>query len=89
VASVYLPRSLVALFPEPPPRHLELESDTLGDLVTELDARWPGIADRLLEPGPHIREHVNVFIDGERERDLAAPLTSASVVHVIPAVAGG
>ena len=57
--------------------------------MSKLDADWPGMADRLLEPGPHIREHINVFIDGERERDLAAPLSAASVVHVIPAVAGG
>jgi sulfur-carrier protein len=89
VATVYLPRSLVTLFREPPPRHLELGSGTLGQLVADLDASWPGIADRLLEPGPQIREHINVFIDGERERDLAAPLSSTSVVHVIPAVAGG
>jgi len=89
VATVYLPRSLVALFIEQPPRHVELQSETLGELVSDLDARWPGMADRLLEPGPQLRVHINVFIDGERERDLGAPLSSGSVVHVIPAVAGG
>jgi molybdopterin converting factor small subunit len=89
MASVYLPRSLVALFLQPPPRHLTVEAETLGALVSSLDASWPGIADRLLEPGPQLREHINVFIDGERERDLAAPLSDSSVVHVIPAVAGG
>ncbi len=89
MATVYLPRSLVALFLKPPPRHLTVEAATLGQLVRELDAGWPGMADRLLEPGPQIREHINVFIDGERERDLGAALSNASVVHVIPAVAGG
>ncbi len=89
MANVYLPRSLVALFQDPPPRHVIVESESLGQLVEKLDAQWPGIADRLLAPGPQIREHINVFIDGERERDLAAPLSDASVVHVIPAVAGG
>lgn len=89
MATVYLPRSLVALFLEPPPRHIQMASATLGQLVADLDAQWPGISDRLLEPGPQIREHINVFIDGERERDLGAPLSSGSVVHVIPAVAGG
>ncbi|HEY7025550.1 MAG TPA: MoaD/ThiS family protein [Candidatus Limnocylindrales bacterium] len=90
MATVYLPRSLVTLFPEPPPRHMSVDSATLGQLVSDLDARWPGIADRLLEPpGPQIREHINVFINGERERDLSTPLQAGSVVHVIPAVAGG
>jgi molybdopterin converting factor small subunit len=89
VATVHLPRSLVTLFPDPPPRHVEMESPTLGKLVDDLDARWPGMRDRLCEAGPRIREHINVFVDGERERDLAAPLSAGSVVHVIPAVAGG
>ena len=89
MAKVYLPRSLVALFIEQPPRHLEVDSATLGALVDDLDSRWPGMADRLLEPGPQLRVHINVFIDGERERDLAAPLSDASIVYVIPAVAGG
>jgi sulfur-carrier protein len=89
VATVYLPRSLVALFLEPPPRHLTVDSGTLGQLISDLDGRWPGVADRLLEAGPQIREHINVFIDGERERDLGAALSVESVVHVIPAVAGG
>ncbi len=89
MATVYLPRSLVTLLREPPPRHLTIEAATIGQLVANLDAQWPGIADRLLEAGPNIREHINVFIDGERERDLAAPLSAASVVHIIPAVAGG
>ena len=89
MATVYLPRSLVALFVEPPPRHLTVAADTLAALIAELDAGWPGMADRLLEPGPQLREFINVFVDGERERNLGAPLTEASVVHVIPAVAGG
>jgi molybdopterin converting factor small subunit len=89
VATVHLPRSLVTLFGDAPPRHLDIAAPTLGDLVVALDGRWPGMADRLLEAGPRIREHVNVFVDGERRRDLATPLDAASEVHVIPAVAGG
>jgi len=90
VATIHLPRSLVALFLDAPPRHLDLDADSLAALVAQLEERWPGMSDRLLEPpGPQIREHINVFVDGERQRDLATPLSNASVVHVIPAVAGG
>ena len=88
-ATVHLPRSLVTLFPDPPPRLYQASAETLGALVDELDARWPGMRDRLIEPGPRIREHVNVFINGDRERDLRAPLPHGADVHVIPAVAGG
>ena len=89
MATVHLPRSLVTLFTDPPPRHLQLPSTTLAGLVDDLDSRWPGMRDRLIEAGPRLREHINVFVDGERRRELTTPLADASVVHVIPAVAGG
>ena len=89
MATVHLPRSLVTLFTDPPPRHLQLPSTSLADLVDDLDQRWPGMRDRLVEAGPRLREHINVFVDGERQRELATPLGDGSVVHVIPAVAGG
>ena len=85
---VYLPRSLVTLFADAPPRHLELDAATLGQLVSDLDARWPGMRDRLLEPGPRFREHINVFVDGE-PAELATPVPAGATIHVIPAVAGG
>ena len=89
MATVHLPRSLVTLFRDPPPRRVEVDSATLGELVDELDGRWPGMRERLCDAGPELREHINVFVDGERQRDLATAIGAASVVHVIPAVAGG
>jgi len=89
VATVHLPRSLVVLFPEPPPRHIDIAVSSLDELISALDTSWPGMRDRLLESGPRFREHINVFVDGERERDLRASLADGAVVHIIPAVAGG
>ena len=87
MAELHLPRSLIALFPAAP-RHLELDVDSVDALVRALDQRWPGMWDRLCEPGPRLREHINVFVDGERVA-LSQPLSAASTVHIIPAVAGG
>jgi molybdopterin synthase sulfur carrier subunit len=89
MVAVNLPRSLVALFADPPPRHLQLEAVSLAELIDRLDQRWPGMRDRICEPGPQLREHINVFVDGHRQRDLGASLADRSVVHIIPAVAGG
>jgi molybdopterin converting factor small subunit len=66
-----------------------VDAATLSDLVDSLDRSWPGMRDRLCEPGPRLREHINVFVNGERQRDLAVSLEQSSVVHIIPAVAGG
>ena len=87
MATVHLPRSLVAMFPAAP-RHLEVSADDMAALVTELDVRYPGMWDRLCEPGPQFREHINAFVDGHRVT-IEASLTPASVVHIIPAVSGG
>ncbi len=89
MATVHLPRSLVTLFSDPPPRRLDMSAATLTELVARLDEGWPGMRDRLCEAGPQIREHINVFVDGERVRDLDAPIPDTAVVHIIPAVAGG
>ena len=87
MARVRLPRSLVALFPDAP-RELEIPAADLVTLIRALDARYPGMWDRLCEPGPRLRQHINVFVDGHRVT-LDAALAQGSVVHIIPAVSGG
>lgn len=87
MAHVILPRSLAAILPGLP-RRAEIDGATVAEVVAALDASWPGVADRLLEPGPAIREHINVFVDGERAV-LATPVPSGATLHIIPAVAGG
>jgi sulfur-carrier protein len=87
MADVYLPRSLLTLFPAAE-RRPKIEAGTVDELILRLDERWPGMRDRLCDAGPVIREHINVFVDGERAT-LQTPLGERSVVHVIPAVSGG
>ena len=87
MATVVLPRSLIALFPLAP-RRVSLTGGTVRDLVDALDAGWPGMRDRLCDPGPVLREFINVYVDGE-PADLSSVVADGSVVHVLPAVAGG
>lgn len=86
--TVVLPRSLAALFADVP-RQVDLDGPaTMAELIDALDARWPGMRDRVCEPGPRLRAYINVFVDGE-PADLAAPLEPRATVHILPAVAGG
>ena len=87
MATVVLPRSLIALFPLAP-RRVSLTGGTVRDLIDALDAGWPGMRDRLCDPGPVLREFINVYVDGE-PADLSSVVTDGAVVHVLPAVAGG
>lgn len=87
MADVHLPRSLVVLFPGTP-RRVEARGATLAELIADLDAQVPGIRNRLLDAGPSIRTHLNIFVAGQRAT-LATPVPADAVVHVIPAVSGG
>lgn len=87
MATVVLPRSLVALFPGAE-RRLAVSGGTVLEVLDALEERIPGVRDRLVDAGPTIRQHLNLFVDGERA-GLATPVAPSSVVHVIPAVSGG
>ena len=87
MVEVYLPRSLLTLFPTAD-RRPKVDASTVAELIDRLDERWPGMRNRLCDAGPTIREHVNVFVDGERA-ELDTPLAAGSTVHIIPAVSGG
>jgi sulfur-carrier protein len=82
-----LPRSLLALFPGVERRH-ELDGGTVDQVLSALDEAAPGMRDRLVEEGPRLRRHINVFVDGH-PADLTTPVGPPATVHVIPAVSGG
>ena len=85
--TVLLPRSLVSLFPGAP-RRCEVEAGSVAEAIDRLDDAAPGMRNRLLDAGPSIRRHINVYVDGA-PASLATPLGPDSVVHIIPAVSGG
>ena len=87
MATVLLPRSLLALFPGVERRN-ELTGADVDSLISALDAAAPGMRDRLVEEGPRLRPHINVFVDG-KPADLGTAVGADATVHVIPAVSGG
>jgi molybdopterin converting factor small subunit len=84
---VTLPAALVSLFPGSP-RRLELPAATVGDVIDTLDARWPGMRDRLCDSTPALRRHINVFVDGERAA-LDTRLPPGADVMIMTAISGG
>ena len=87
MADVHLPATLPPLFPELP-RRLEVEGGTVAEVIAQLDRQWPGLGDRLCEPGPALRRHINVYVDRERA-ELSTALVAGSRVDVIAAISGG
>ncbi|GAB4071911.1 MoaD/ThiS family protein [Ancylobacter sonchi] len=84
---VRLPAHLIVLFPGAE-RLVSLHAGCVADMMDELDARWPGMRERLCDETPAIRRHINVFVDGRRAR-LSTPLAPGADVFVITAISGG
>jgi sulfur carrier protein ThiS len=87
MAQVQLPPTLTPLF-DGLPRRVEVDAATVADVLAELDHRWPGLHDRLCEPGPALRQHIHVYVDQERAQ-LDTKLEARSRVHVVAAISGG
>ena len=84
---VTLPPALVRLFPGAV-RRLELPTSTVGEMIDALDARWPGMRDRLCDSRPAIRRHINIFVEGRRAT-LETRLSPDAEVTVLTAISGG
>ena len=87
MADIRLPPTLPSLYADLP-RRLEVDAATVNDVIDRLDERWPGLRDRLCEPGAALRTHINVYVDRERA-GLDTALEPGSRVDVIAAISGG
>ena len=87
MADLRLPSTLLPLFPGLT-RRIEIEAATIDEAIERLEEQWPGLRDRLCEPGPLLRRHIRVYVDGE-PAELDAPLPERARVDVVAAISGG
>lgn len=65
---------------------------SVSEALDALEARFPGIGERLLDDSGQVRRFVNVFVNGKNIRDgegLETPLSAGDELGIIPAMAGG
>ena len=71
---------------------IEVEASTIGEAINELQTRYPGIKERLLDETGAVRRFVNVYVNEEDIRFLQnqdTKLKSGDEISIIPAIAGG
>ncbi len=71
---------------------VEVNSATIGEAITELQSRYPGIKERLVDEKGEVRRFVNVYVNEEDIRFLQnqnTPLKEGDEISIIPAIAGG
>ena len=71
---------------------IEVESNTIGGAIDELEGKFPGIKERLVDEEGEIRRFVNVYVNEEDIRfheNQDTPLKEGDDISIIPAIAGG
>lgn len=71
---------------------VEVQPGTIGSAIKELQSRYPGIEERLVDENGTVRRFVNVYVNEEDIRFLKnqdTPLKEGDEVSIIPAIAGG
>jgi molybdopterin synthase sulfur carrier subunit len=71
---------------------VEVNANNVGAAILELQSRYPGIKERLVDETGAIRRFVNVYVNEEDIRFLQnqeTPLKNTDEISIIPAIAGG
>lgn len=71
---------------------MDVNANTVGAAITELQGRYPGIKERLVDETGAIRRFVNVYVNEEDIRFLQnqeTPIKPGDEISIIPAIAGG
>ena len=87
MTEVHLPKTLLPLFAGLEPVE-QADGATVAEALEALDGRWPGLMDRLCEPGPRLRRHIRVFV-GQAPAELATPVQDGDRIDVLTAITGG
>ena len=70
-------------------KQVEAEGGTLGELLSDLDRRYPGIRFRVIDEQDGLRPHMKLFVNRIDERRLERALGPLDEVHIFQALSGG
>lgn len=74
--------------------HDEVQADgeTIRDAIDDLERKYPGLKDRLLDEKGALRRYINIFHNDEDVRfgkALGTALKDGDRLAIVPAIAGG
>jgi molybdopterin converting factor small subunit len=68
------------------------DAASVNDALALLWRECPGVRDRVITERGEVRQHINIFVDGESIRDIDGLLTrvrDGAEIVILPAVSGG
>ncbi len=71
---------------------VEADGSSIGAVLADLDAKHPGLRERICEADGSIRRFVNLYINGDDIRfleNLDSAVKDGDEISIVPAIAGG
>ena len=62
---------------------------TLGEVMDDLDRRFPGIRFRVMDEQDRVRRHMRCFVNETDARDAAMPVKDGDEIYIVGALSGG
>ena len=62
---------------------------TVGEILADLDRRYPGIRFRMVNEQGAIREHIRLHVGSDTPAALETPVAKGGEVHILAALSGG
>ena len=71
---------------------VQVQGSTVSQALADLEAKYPGFADRLYDGSGNLRQFINIYLNDSDIRfgqGLDTPLGENDDLSIVPAVAGG
>ena len=68
---------------------VEAEGATVGDVMDDLDRRFPGLTFRVIDEQDRVRRHMRLFVGREETRSVSQTLDEGDELLIFGALSGG
>ena len=68
---------------------VEAGGSNLGEVLDELERRYPGLRFRVVDEQDRIRRHIAMYVGNDLAEGLDHPVGGSETVHIIGALSGG
>ncbi len=68
---------------------VEADGATVGEVLADLDRRFPGLRFRVVDEQGRLRRHMRIFVNEDGTRDLSTAVAPTDEVTLMQALSGG
>ena len=68
---------------------VDADGGTIGEVLDDLDRRFPGLRFRVIDEQGRLRQHMKIFLDQDVVDELTTPVAEHDEVTLMQALSGG